>query len=135
VVLALFDKDKWRKITLVALAVMYASEWSAIYVGLYLFPAIMLFFVTLETRKKWYNVLILISFVVMLNPLQIVAPNINPFLGNVSMILLWFSVLFVSGASGTFSLAFGKTRAIRENRLKDASGSALGTFKLAFSKR
>jgi hypothetical protein len=108
-ILAFFDRDKWRKITLIALAVIFAQTPSYYYVGLYMFPSIILFFMTLEMRRKWYNVLILISFIVLLNPFQ---TGNNYFQANVSMLLLMLSVLIVSaksGATGTFSLAFDKT--------------------------
>jgi hypothetical protein len=91
--LAIFEKDRWRKLALITLAVVFAGTPSYYYVGLYMFPSIMLFFVTLETRKKWYNVLILISFIVLLNPFQ---TGNNYFHANVAMFLLMLSLLFVS---------------------------------------
>jgi hypothetical protein len=64
-------KNKWMKISLLTLAVLFLPVNSGLYCGLYLFPMIILFFATMEERSKVFNLFIFIVFILFLNPFQI----------------------------------------------------------------
>ena len=61
---SLLLKNKWMKITLLTLVLIYLPVNSALYCGLYLFPAIIFFFATLEDRSKGFNVFILTVYMI-----------------------------------------------------------------------
>jgi hypothetical protein len=77
VILSLFEKDIWRKITLVSLAVLYIPKTSLFYCGLYIFPALLIFFATLKTRSKLLNVIVFALFILFLNPYQLEMNNMD----------------------------------------------------------
>ena len=96
-------KNKWLKISLLTIAVVFVSAHSAWYCGLYIFPMIVLFFATLQERTKLFNAFILVVFIIFLNPFQIAITYkdiLYPFnyaIGNIALLSLWSVLLIVSG--------------------------------------
>jgi len=91
-------KNKWVKISLLTMVVVFLPTNSAMYCGLYIFPMIILFFATLEERSKSYNVFITIVFIILLSPYQIVIKGMNNYIFiNIALLSLWFILLAGSG--------------------------------------
>jgi hypothetical protein len=102
IILSLLIKDKLTKIFLLTNVILFLPENSAIYCGLYLFPAIMLFFATIKERSTFFNIFVLSVFIVLLNPFQFVITYkelnipINYIFGNIALLALWLVLLIVS---------------------------------------
>jgi len=92
-------KNKWVKISLLTMVVVFLPVNSGFACGLYIFPMIILFFSTLEERSKFFNVFILIVFLIFLNPYQITikSKSINYLLANIALLSLWLVLLVYSG--------------------------------------
>jgi hypothetical protein len=86
-------------LTMVVLFLPVPSFW---YCGLYIFPMIILYFSTLDERSNIFNTYILVSFIFIINPLQIPVKysysfiNINYILANILLLLLWMTILILS---------------------------------------
>jgi hypothetical protein len=99
---SLLIKNKWTKITLLILVLIYLPVNSGLYCGLYLFPVIILFFATLKDRKSILNGYILIVFIILLNPFQFsisyknIDIGINYVFGNIVLLSLWLVLLILS---------------------------------------
>ncbi|MDR2407751.1 MAG: DUF2029 domain-containing protein [Bacteroidales bacterium] len=100
---SLLIKNKWIKITLLILVLIYLPVNSGLYCGLYLFPVIILFFATPKERSGVLNGFILIVFIILLNPFQFsisyrnIDIGINYLFGNVALLSLWLVLLIISG--------------------------------------
>ena len=92
-------KNKWVKISLLTMTVVFLPTNSALYCGLYIFPMIILFFATMEERSKIFNVFIFIVLIIFLNPYQINIKNIitNYILTNIALLTFWLVLLIYSG--------------------------------------
>jgi hypothetical protein len=100
IVFSFLTKDKYLKISLLSMAVTFFPGVSVLYVGLYLFPMIIIFFSSIEKRSKLLNVFALIVFLVYLNPYQIAVIyylNITFLFINIALILFWAVLLVYSG--------------------------------------
>jgi hypothetical protein len=103
--------SKWVSVTLLTMVLLFLAATSYLYCGLYIFPMIILYFATLEERSKVFNIYILISFIAILNPLQIpvqyenTSININYILVNISLLLLWVVLLISSIKKVVFNIA------------------------------
>jgi len=97
-VLSLVVKDKFLAVSLVALMLVNFPENSALYTGLYLLPVVLYFMSTLTHRSLVANLVIGISFVVMLMPLQIpfLGHSLNQYIAQISIFCLWIAILFLS---------------------------------------
>jgi hypothetical protein len=102
ILLSLLIKNKWIKITLLVLTVIYLPVNSGLYYGLYLFPVIVYFFATIKERSNVFNSFILIVFITLLNPFQFSIEyknthiGINYILGNVVLLSLWLILLITA---------------------------------------
>jgi hypothetical protein len=101
----LLSENKWIRITLIILVVVFLPVVSAFYCALYLFPVILLYFATLGERHLAFNVFIFLVFVVLLNPFQLsihIESNSteyilgNYILSNIVLLLLWIVLLIIS---------------------------------------
>jgi hypothetical protein len=96
-------RDKWIKICLLSIAVIFFPAVSSLYCGLYLFPMIIIFFSALKKHSKLFNIFSLIVFIVFLNPYQIAIGNeyyfsiFNYFLINIVLLIFWIVLLVHSG--------------------------------------
>jgi hypothetical protein len=105
---SLLTKNRWEKITLLILVLIYLPVNSALYCGLYLFPVIILFFATIKDRSGVFNGFILIVFIILLNPFQFsvsyknIDIGINYVFGNVALLSLWIVLLITSGKEVLF---------------------------------
>lgn len=103
IVLCCISKNKWLKVSLLTMAVVFLPVNSGWYCGLYLFPMIVLFFATLGERSTVFNVYIFIVFIIFLNPFQIAIPYkdyffiLNYIIGNIALLSLWLVLLIYSG--------------------------------------
>jgi hypothetical protein len=99
IIFSLMLRNKWSKISLLTLAVIFLPVNSGLYCGLYLFPMIILFFATQEERSKIFNIFIFVVFIMVLNPFQIAYNNIslNYIIINVVLLSLWLLLLVDSG--------------------------------------
>lgn len=86
--------SNWRKVMAIACAVLILPVNSALYCGVYLFPAIVLF---LNERHGWRHTHYFILFLLFLNPLQVVACGVNWTLlaCNIAVFVLFFDMLAV----------------------------------------
>ncbi|GMO39382.1 MAG: hypothetical protein Ta2B_19110 [Termitinemataceae bacterium] len=112
VVLALFEKCDWRKLTLTTMATLYVFNVAYTWQAIVMFASITLFFATIKTRKTAYNIFVFIIFIIILNPYLINIKDLldkhnihadafllNYPLVNVAMLLLWLSVIIGSAAN------------------------------------
>jgi hypothetical protein len=93
-------KNKWLKISLLTMVVVFLPVVSGWYCGLYMFPMIILFFSTLEERSKRFNIFIFIVFIIFLNPYQITFGydfSFNYLICNVALLSFWLVLLVYSG--------------------------------------
>ena len=103
IILSCLINNKWLKISLLTMAVVFLPTNSGWYCGLYIFPMIVLFFATLKERAKLFNTFILVVFIIFLNPFQIAIKykdilfSINYVLGNIALLSLWLVLLIISG--------------------------------------
>ena len=95
VIFSVFIKNKWLKISLLTLTLVFLPVNSALYCGLYIFPMIILFFATINERTKIFNIFILIVFIILLNPFQIGYKNY--IFANIALLSLWLVLLIISG--------------------------------------
>jgi hypothetical protein len=99
------EKNKWLKISLLTMTLIFLPNLSQIYCGLYVFPMIILFFATTRERAKSFNIFILVIFIVFLNPLQLAiiprtrysADSVNYLIGNVALFSLHLALLIYVG--------------------------------------
>jgi hypothetical protein len=99
IVFSFFTKNKWLRISLLSMAVLFFQD-SGLYCGLYLFPMVVLFFSSLERRSKLFNVFTLIVFLVFLNPYQIAVIyylNITFLFITIALTVFWLVLLIYSG--------------------------------------
>jgi len=105
IALSLFTKEKWTKLSLLSMAVVFLPVASGVYNGLFFLPMIILFFATIEERKKSYNIFVIILFVGFLNPYQIMHNgSINYIIANVALMSLWVTLFAASGKEVITSL-------------------------------
>jgi hypothetical protein len=100
VVFSILTKNKWLKISLLCMTVVFVPKTSVLYCGLYLFPMIVIFFSRLKEFSYKFIVFTLIVFLVFLNPYQIAIIeyyNITYLFGNIALITFWFVLLIYSG--------------------------------------
>jgi hypothetical protein len=99
IIFACLIKNKWLKISLLTMAVLFLPTNSGWYCGLYMFPMIVLFFSTTQERTKLFNIFILVVFIMFLNPFQIIIKNnhLNYYIGNIVLLSLWLVLLIISG--------------------------------------
>jgi len=92
-------KNKWVKISLLTMTIVFLPTNSGLYCGLYIFPMIILFFATIEERSELFNVFTLIIFLIFLNPYQFVIKNkiSNYLLINIALLTFWLVLLIYSG--------------------------------------
>jgi hypothetical protein len=93
-------KNKWIKISLLTMVLVFFPASSALYCGLYMFPMMIIFFATLKERTKKFNVFTIIVFIILLSPYQIVTEegdSINYLLINIALLRLWYELLVYSG--------------------------------------
>jgi hypothetical protein len=95
-------ENRWLRISLLTMAVLFLPAASHFYCGLYMFPMIILFFPTMRERTKIFNVFTIIVFIVFLNPFQIaflegkgITTTVNFLVFNI-FLLSWFLVLLIS---------------------------------------
>ncbi|MDR2692663.1 MAG: DUF2029 domain-containing protein [Chitinispirillales bacterium] len=99
------EKNKWLKISLLTMALLFLPTNSNYYCGLYMFPMIILFFSTMRERARPFNIFVFIIFIVFLNPLQIATiqwsrgtvGTVNYLIGNVALLSLYLVLLISSG--------------------------------------
>ena len=109
--------NKWLKISLITMVIVFLPINSAFYCGLYFIPMIILFFSTLDERPVFINVIILTIFIVFLNPYQyniyIFNFNLNNYLAsNIIFLFLWL-YLIINGI-----LIFKKNNTLEEPFIK-----------------
>jgi hypothetical protein len=99
---SLLTKNKWIKMTLLILTMIYLSVNSALYCGLYLFPVIIYFFAIIKDRSNVFNGFLLLVFIILLNPFQFsisyknINIGINYIFGNIALLSLWFVLLIIT---------------------------------------
>jgi hypothetical protein len=102
VILSLWIKDRWIKISLLVLVVLFLPKSSVLYCGLYMFPVIILFFATLGDRSIMLNIITLMFYIILLNPFQItfnykgIIFLLNYVLGNIVLLIHWLVLLAAS---------------------------------------
>jgi hypothetical protein len=105
IVFSCMEKNKWLKISLLTMTLLFLPTLSNYYCGLYVFPMIILFFSTTRERAKSFNIFILIIFIVFLNPFQLAiiqwsrgtSGTVNYLIGNVALLSLYLILLISSG--------------------------------------
>jgi hypothetical protein len=105
IVFSCLIKNKWMKISLLTMALIFLPMDSGLYCGLYIFPMIIIFFATLQERSTILNIFTIIVFLVFLNPYQIlINGSLISFLTswnyvfiNIAFIIFWFVLLVISG--------------------------------------
>jgi hypothetical protein len=105
IIFSCFIENKWTKISLLTMAVVFMPIVSGLYCGLYVFPMIVIFFSTLEERSDLFNVFTIIIFLIFLNPYQILvidptityATSYNYLFINAALLVFWFVLLVFSG--------------------------------------
>jgi hypothetical protein len=99
-VFSILTKNKWLKISLLCMTVIFVPKMSALYCGLYLFPVIIIFFSRLKEFSYKSIVFTLIVFLIFLNPCQIAVItyyNITYLFSNIALIIFWLVLLVYSG--------------------------------------
>lgn len=99
------EKDKWKSIAFLTIILIQIPKNSALYTGLYFLPVIILFFKS-NKFPSILNFIYVLLFVLFLNPFQIpfqISTNnnnyqltINSFVSNISILILWASLLITS---------------------------------------
>ena len=95
-VLVLAEKRFYRQCLLIVCSILLLPINSGFYCSLYLLPVIIIFFSQREYSMIDYFMMLL--FCLVINPLQVMTPypliqNFTPFVSNVSLILLWFTLI------------------------------------------
>lgn len=102
-----FQDSPWKKTALLICIILLVPKNCGLYCALYLFPVIVLFF---NEEKKWYELIYVILFILILNPLQIVPKpaeqNIGLLIINLAVIGL-FLLLFAEAAYKTVHFVHG----------------------------
>jgi hypothetical protein len=114
--------NKWLKISLVTMTVLFLPAISSLYCGLYAFPMIVLFFSTLEERSKSFNIFTLIVFIIFLNPYQFnfgYMMSFNYLICNVALLSFWLVLLVYSGRQIAASKVIFKFKASIINKISD----------------
>ena len=102
IVFSILINNRWLKIALLTMTILFLPVFSVWYCGLYMFPLIILFFGTVEERSKIFNYYTLIVFIICLCPLIIninyknTAINLNSYAINISLLIFWFAVFIIS---------------------------------------
>jgi len=118
IVFSCLIKDKWWKISLLTIALVFFPVDSGLYCGLYIFPMIIIFFGTLEKRSTVFNVFAVIVFLVFLNPYQIIInytlagylTSYNYIFINIALIMFWLVLLVYSGMQLVLFYSIRKSR-------------------------
>jgi hypothetical protein len=100
IIFALLTKNKYLKISLLTMFIVFCPVNSGIYCGLYIFPMIVMFFATQKKFPKPLNVFTFIVLMIFLNPYQIVSEKVdslNYLIVNISLLLLWPVLLVYTG--------------------------------------
>jgi hypothetical protein len=105
IVFSCLMKNKWLKISLLTMTLIFFPMDSGLYCGLYIFPMIIIFFATMQERSTIFNVFTVIVFLVFLNPYQILINNTlvsyltsyNYIFINIALIAFWLVLLVHSG--------------------------------------
>ena len=95
-VLMLVEKRVYRQCLLIVCSILLLPINSGFYCSLYLFPVIVIFFSQRECSRMDY--FMMLQFCLIINPLQVMVPypliqNLTPFVSNVSLILLWLTLI------------------------------------------
>jgi len=98
-------RNKWVKISLLTMTLIFFPSDSGLYCGFYIFPMIIIFFATLQERSVIFNVFTIVVFLVLLNPYQIVIKNTlvsyltswNYIFINIALMIFWFVLLVYAG--------------------------------------
>jgi hypothetical protein len=113
--LAVFIRDKWVKITLLSLTLLYLPVNSGGYCLGYFLTSIILFFATTKSRPLFLNIIILVIYILVLNPIQYVFVPFETFqldifgksigiwnllVANTGLTFLWIILLFMSLKEG-----------------------------------
>lgn len=87
------EKYEWRRVCLLGLCLIFFPTQSGFYTGLYLFPAIILFF----NQKTYFvsDVIYMVLFCIFLSPIQFFAAD-NYIISNLALILVWGLLLYQS---------------------------------------
>jgi hypothetical protein len=111
IAVSVFIKNKWEKITLLSLSLLYFPVFSGGYCLGYFLVSIILFFSTISSRSFISNITIIIIYILILNPIQYVLVPFesiqmivfgksitiwNLLISNAVLALLWVMVLFMS---------------------------------------
>jgi hypothetical protein len=110
--ISILIKDEWYRIILIIFVLVFYPVNSALYCGLYFFPVVIIYFGTLKNRSANFNILILILFIIFLNPYQIelfynkinriaivvssIKLTINYIFCNIALLLMWLMVLITA---------------------------------------
>lgn len=100
VLLVVVEDRKWKQILLIACAVILFPSNSGFYCGLYLFPAILIFFSDRKAEVLDYFIMILLCLVI--NPFQIVLPYmgkcfyLTSLMSNFCVGILWILLIITS---------------------------------------
>ena len=100
IIFSLLINNKWFKISLLTMALLFLPADSGLYCGLYVFPIIIIFFGSIKERSIFINIFTIITFIIFLNPYQIISKDgksINYIFVNFALISLWFLLLIYSG--------------------------------------
>jgi hypothetical protein len=104
IIFSLLQKNRWLKISLLTMPLLFMPVNSGWYCGLYMFPMIVLFFSTTRERTKSLNIFIIAVFIAFLNPFQIAFlqngntyPSVNYLIANMALFSLWSVLLILSG--------------------------------------
>jgi hypothetical protein len=98
------EKDKWKSISFLTIILIQIPINSALYTGLYFLPVIILFFKSYKNASI-LNYIYVFLFILFLNPFQIPFKfptdksyqlTINSFVSNISILILWTSLLITS---------------------------------------
>ncbi len=94
--LVLVEKRFYRQCLLIVCSILLLPINSGFYCSLYLFPVIVIFFSQRECSRMDY--FMMLQFCLIINPLQVMVPypliqNLTPFVSNVSLILLWLTLI------------------------------------------
>lgn len=85
------EKYEWRRIFLLGICVLFLPTQSSFYTGLYMFPAIILFF----NQKRYFvqDLIYLGLFCVFLCPIQFFSSD-NYIINNIALLLMWSLLLY-----------------------------------------
>ncbi len=117
-----FQDSTWKKTALLICITLLVPANCGLYCALYLFPVIVLFFNEENEPKKWYEIIYVALFALILNPLQSISKlngqNIGLLIVNLAIVIL-FLLLFAEAAYKTVHfiherIIAGKQKAVSE---------------------